>query len=117
MIATTSSEEKAKKVKELGATHVINYRTNPKWDEEVLTLVSGEWALRSRDYLTSISGQTGGVGVDHTIEVGGPGTIVKSFNSTRMGGSIHTIGFLGVCEFSLPRKGSTDDYTGSRRGD
>ncbi|PFH50215.1 hypothetical protein AMATHDRAFT_48118, partial [Amanita thiersii Skay4041] len=37
---------------------------------------------------------TKGVGVDHVIEVGGPGTMPQSINSTRMGGYIHLIGFV-----------------------
>ena len=38
--------------------------------------------------------ETGGRGVDHVIEVGGAGTIMKAINCTRMAGWIHTIGFV-----------------------
>ncbi|PFH45627.1 hypothetical protein AMATHDRAFT_71370 [Amanita thiersii Skay4041] len=75
VIATSSSDEKLKIAAKLGAKHVINYKKNPKWDEEVLRI-------------------TKGTGVDHVIEVGGPGTIPLSINSTRMGGYIHLIGLV-----------------------
>ncbi len=39
--------------------------------------------------------QTGERGADHIIEVGGPGTLVRSVKSARIGGWIHNIGFLG----------------------
>jgi NADPH:quinone reductase-like Zn-dependent oxidoreductase len=38
--------------------------------------------------------QTGGVGVDHIVDVGGPSTIHKSLNAVRNGGQINVIGFL-----------------------
>ncbi|KAJ7470242.1 alcohol dehydrogenase superfamily protein [Mycena galericulata] len=52
VIATSSSNEKLKVATKLGAKHVINYRTTPNWDEEVLKF-------------------TNGVGVDHVIEIRG----------------------------------------------
>ncbi|CAK5275231.1 unnamed protein product [Mycena citricolor] len=76
VIVTSSSDEKLKVATKLGAHHVINYKTNTKWDEEVLRL-------------------TNGVGVDHVIEVGGNGTLMQSVNSIRMGGSISIVGFVG----------------------
>ena len=39
VIATTSSEDKGKALKDIGADHVINYGQYPNWDEEVLKLV------------------------------------------------------------------------------
>ena len=75
VIATSSSSAKLAKAKELGATHLINYIEKPDWDQEVLKLTNGR-------------------GVDHVIEVGGPGTIIKSVNATRIGGQIHIIGFV-----------------------
>lgn len=41
VIATTSSEAKAKKLKELGAHHVINYKETPNWGEEAKKLTPG----------------------------------------------------------------------------
>ena len=37
---------------------------------------------------------TGGVGVDHVVEVGGPGTLAKSLRAVRMNGRISLIGVL-----------------------
>lgn len=42
VIATTSSPDKARLLKELGATHVINYKETPNWGEEVQKLVRAE---------------------------------------------------------------------------
>ncbi|KAJ6566497.1 alcohol dehydrogenase superfamily protein [Mycena capillaripes] len=67
VIATSSSDEKLKLAKKLGAKHVINYTDTPKWDEEVLRL-------------------TNGLGVDRVIEVAGNATITQSIASARMGG-------------------------------
>ncbi|KIM41839.1 hypothetical protein M413DRAFT_445050 [Hebeloma cylindrosporum] len=82
VIATSSSNEKLKSARKLGATHTINYKENPNWEEEVLKI-------------------TNGVGVDHIIEVGGPGTLQKSITAARIGGSIHVIGFLAKGEGSI----------------
>ena len=84
VIATSSSDKKLEIAKKLGATHVINYKTTPDWDQEVLKL-------------------TGGRGVDHIIEVGGPGTIMKSMNAIRYGGSVHVIGFVAGVSLRISR--------------
>lgn len=52
MIATTSSDEKAERLRALGADHVINYKANPKWGAAAKVF-------------------TGGRGVDHVVEIGG----------------------------------------------
>ena len=59
VIATSSSDEKLERVRQLGAVEGINYKTTPNWDEQV-------WKL------------TDGVGVDHVVEVGGAGTLNKA---------------------------------------
>ena len=47
--------------------------------------------------------QTGGRGVDHIVEVGGPGTLSKSLECIRMAGWIHIIGFMaGVVSMLKP---------------
>ena len=74
-IVTSSSDEKLEKARALGADHTINYRRTERWAEEVLAL-------------------TGGRGVDHVIEVGGPGTLPQSIEATRVGGHIALIGVL-----------------------
>jgi threonine dehydrogenase-like Zn-dependent dehydrogenase len=44
VIATSSSDDKLKVARELGATHTINYRTRPDWAGEVLRLTDGKGA-------------------------------------------------------------------------
>jgi NADPH:quinone reductase-like Zn-dependent oxidoreductase len=75
VIATSSSDEKLARVRELGADGTINYRNTPDWDKEVFRL-------------------TDGTGVDHVVEVGGAGTLAKSVNAARIGGRICVIGVL-----------------------
>lgn len=75
VIATSSSDEKLARARELGATVGVNYRTHPEWDAQVLALTDGR-------------------GVDHVVEVGGAGTLSRSIEATRQGGQIHLIGVL-----------------------
>ena len=79
VILTSSSDEKLQRAKALGADEVVNYRTTPGWDKAV-------WAL------------TGKQGVDHVVEVGGPGTLAKSLQAARHGGHIAQIGVLSDVE-------------------
>jgi NADPH:quinone reductase-like Zn-dependent oxidoreductase len=75
VIATSSSDEKLARVRQLGADATINYKTTPEWDAEVIRL-------------------TEGAGVDHVVEVGGAGTLPRSVNATRVGGLVSVIGVL-----------------------
>ncbi|MDE1184806.1 NAD(P)-dependent alcohol dehydrogenase [Paraburkholderia sp.] len=75
VIATSSSDAKLAKLRALGADHTINYKTNPEWGGAVLEL-------------------TGGRGVDHVVEVGGPGTLPQSITACKIGGHIALIGVL-----------------------
>lgn len=77
MIATTSSPEKAEKLKQFGADHIINYKTDPNWGETARKL--------TRDQ----------AGVDYIVEVGGSGTLNQSFKCIKFEGIISIIGFLG----------------------
>lgn len=83
VIATSSSAEKLAKLKSLGADHVVNYRENPNWGEI------------ARDF-------TGGRGVDHVIEIGGPGTLAQSLAAARIGGHVSLIGILTGLTGELP---------------
>jgi NADPH:quinone reductase-like Zn-dependent oxidoreductase len=76
VIVTSSSDEKLARARSLGADETINYRSTPDWDEAVLKLTSG-------------------LGVDHVVEVGGPGTLPRSIKSVRTGGHVYIIGVLG----------------------
>lgn len=75
VILTSSSDEKLARARALGADETVNYKTTPDWDKAV-------WAL------------TGKQGVDHVVEVGGPGTLAKSLQAARHGGHIAQIGVL-----------------------
>lgn len=75
VIATTSSDEKAARLRALGADHVINYKSTPKWGGAAKAL-------------------TGGRGVDHVVEVGGADSVNQSITACRMGGHIAMIGVL-----------------------
>ena len=102
VLAITSSDEKARRLVELGADAVHNYKTDPEWDK---------WAVT----------QTGGLGVDRVIEIGGPDTLNRSLKATRFGGHIALIGVLTgtsgeVQTVQILRKGIRLDgiYVGSR---
>jgi NADPH:quinone reductase-like Zn-dependent oxidoreductase len=75
VIATSSSAAKAARLKTMGAEVVIDYRATPDWDKEVLKV-------------------TGGRGADIIVEVGGAGTLPRSFLAARLGGRIAVIGLL-----------------------
>lgn len=76
VIATSSSGEKLERLQELGADYVINYGEIENWGEAALKL-------------------TGGLGVDHIVEVGGPHSIAQSFVAARTGGHIAIVGAVG----------------------
>ena len=77
VIATSSSDEKLEKARELGADHLINYRTREDWDKAVIELTNGS-------------------GADHVVEVGGTGTLTRSVKAVRVGGHIALIGALDM---------------------
>ena len=83
VIATSSSEEKLERLTALGADHVINYRTEQKWGSAAKRL-------------------TGGRGVDHVVDVGGPATLPQSFAACRVGANVAMIGLLTGHEGPLP---------------
>jgi NADPH:quinone reductase-like Zn-dependent oxidoreductase len=73
VIITSSSKEKLDRARALGADHAINYSEVPEWGQAVREL-------------------TGGRGVDHVLELGGPGTLPQSIAATCTGGHISLIG-------------------------
>ncbi|XUO84936.1 NAD(P)-dependent alcohol dehydrogenase [Halomonas sp. KM007] len=83
VIATSSSDAKLERLRELGAEHTINYRDTPEWGKRVLELTHGE-------------------GVDHVVEVGGPGTLPQSIDAVKIGGHISLIGVLTGREGEVP---------------
>jgi NADPH:quinone reductase-like Zn-dependent oxidoreductase len=76
VIALSSSDAKLARLRDLGADHLVNYREVPQWSQTVLDL-------------------TGGLGVDHVVEVIGPSSIAQSFAAARTGGHVAIIGAVG----------------------
>jgi NADPH:quinone reductase-like Zn-dependent oxidoreductase len=100
-IITSSSDAKLARAAELGADDLVNYRETPDWQAKVLEL-------------------TDGVGVDVTIETGGGGTLEKTIEATRVGGTISLIGVLtggSINPSSVMRKSIRLQgvYVGNRR--
>ncbi|MEX0921715.1 MAG: NAD(P)-dependent alcohol dehydrogenase [Rhodovibrionaceae bacterium] len=93
VITTTSSAEKAVRLRELGADEVIDYREAPSWGARVRELTEGH-------------------GVDRVVEVGGPATVNQSLQAVARGGEVVLIGFLtsenpGIDYFDLKGTGAT----------
>lgn len=74
-VITSSSDAKLAKAKALGASHTINYKTTPDWEKSAMEFTQGR-------------------GVDHVVEVGGQGTLARSFGALRIGGKVSMIGNL-----------------------
>ena len=72
-IVISSSDEKLARARDLGAVGTVNYVKTPEWQAEILRL-------------------TGGRGVDLVLEVGGKGTISRSLQATRLGGTVIVMG-------------------------
>ena len=101
VIITSSSDAKLERARAMGAHHTINYRSTPEWQDAVRAL-------------------TGGQGVDITVEVGGPGTVARSVEATRVGGTVALYGILagGPCNPTAVRRKTITlqgVYVGSRR--
>ncbi|WP_323109785.1 zinc-dependent alcohol dehydrogenase family protein [Pectobacterium carotovorum] len=88
VIATSSSDEKLERARQLGADHLINYRREPEWATPVLEITNGR-------------------GVDHVIEVGGAGTLAQSIKAARVAGHIALIGVLTGPAGPVPTAGLT----------
>lgn len=75
VILTSSSDDKLKVGSDLGATHLVNYRTTPDWEAEVKRLTDGR-------------------GAKLVVDLGGPATLPHSLHAAAMGGTIAVIGVL-----------------------
>ncbi|CAG8134718.1 unnamed protein product [Penicillium nalgiovense] len=78
-IITSSSDQKlelAKAAGDPGAVDTINYRDQPKWEEEARRLTNGR-------------------GVDVVVDNVGPSTISQSLSSLARRGTVSLVGFLG----------------------
>ncbi|KAI0127897.1 hypothetical protein BJ170DRAFT_393618 [Xylariales sp. AK1849] len=85
VIATTSSDAKAERLRALGARYVLNYRTGPNWGTDARNLTPD------------------GRGVDHVVDVGGQLTLAESMNAVRLDGLITLTGMVaGVSDVPGP---------------
>jgi NADPH:quinone reductase-like Zn-dependent oxidoreductase len=71
VIATSSSKQKAERLRDLGADEVVDYSQNPAWYDEVRQL-------------------TGARGADHVIDVAG--VLDQSVRATALGGEVTLVG-------------------------
>ena len=77
VISTTSSAEKASKLKTLGASNVINYREDANWGQTAKQLTAG------------------GEGVDFVVEIGGATTLSQSMSAVKIDGLVAIAGSIG----------------------
>jgi len=82
-IVTSSSDEKLARAKALGATHTINYKTHPDWENEALALTKKE-------------------GVDQILEVVGGPNLARSIKAIRPEGQISIIGVIEGFDATIP---------------
>lgn len=85
VVATTSSEEKATRLRGLGAAHTINYRTNP-----------GDWGVQARRLTPE------GRGFDIVLDVGGNETLPQSLATVRVDGQVLVLGQVGETAENVP---------------
>ncbi|KAF3025613.1 hypothetical protein E8E14_012719 [Neopestalotiopsis sp. 37M] len=78
VVATTSTEEKATRLRSLGAAHTVNYRTN-----------SDNWGQEARKLTPD------GRGFDIVIDVGGNQTLSQSLAAVRPDGTVMVVGQVG----------------------
>ena len=74
VFATTSSEEKAERLKSMGAEAVVNYKEDSRWGKSLFKMTRG---------------------IDHVLDVGGGSTMVQSIEAAAIGGHVVSIGILG----------------------
>jgi NADPH:quinone reductase-like Zn-dependent oxidoreductase len=82
VIATSSRAEKLERLRALGAWATIDSKADPSWGRSARAL-------------------TGGIGVDHVVEVGGAGTMTQSLRAVAPGGIVHVIGVLAGASDTL----------------
>ena len=75
VIATSSSDANLARVKALGVSDGINYRTHANWEQRVLELTDGR-------------------GVDVTVDIAGGNGLNQSVQATKVAGVVAQVGFL-----------------------
>jgi len=86
VIVTSSSDDKLARVREMGARDGINYRTHPKWSEQVMALTNGH-------------------GADLVVDVGGKDTLEQSVRSLAYRGMLSIVGGLSGYDGAIPAAG------------
>ncbi|MCX4970650.1 MULTISPECIES: NAD(P)-dependent alcohol dehydrogenase [unclassified Streptomyces] len=88
---TSSSDAKLERLLAMGAVAGVNYSRTPEWGKHIQRMTNG--------------------GVDHVVEVGGPGTLPQSVRAVRAGGRVSVIGVLsqgpGIDPVQLLRRAVT----------
>ena len=84
VIATSSSDAKLERVREIGADATINYRDVADWGAAAAKLA-------------------GPGGISHVVEVGGPGTLAQSMQAVGYAGEVSLIGVLTQQGDTSPR--------------
>ena len=82
VIVTSSKDAKLEKAIQMGAWRTIHYVDDPGWGKTAKQM-------------------TGGLGVDHIVDVGGAGTLEQSCRAVRIGGEISMIGVLGGAKVEM----------------
>ncbi len=77
VIATSSSNDKLGRLRELGAEGLLNYQERPDWNVAVMEMTAKR-------------------GVDHVVDVGGLGTLSRSILAARVGGHVAMVGALST---------------------
>jgi NADPH:quinone reductase-like Zn-dependent oxidoreductase len=77
--ATSSSDEKLARTRQLGATHTVNYRTTPRWGERVFALTGG---------------------VHRVVNAVGSSALDQAIHALANGGEIALMGFMDQAELA-----------------
>ena len=83
VIATSSSDEKLERLRDMGADHLVNYKDIPEWGQHVASEFGG---------------------ATQVVEVGGVGTLQQSIDALASEGEIALIGVLSDGEPPHPRQ-------------
>ncbi|KAJ9137083.1 putative Zinc-containing alcohol dehydrogenase [Pleurostoma richardsiae] len=78
VVATTSTEDKATRLRSLGAMRTVNYRVNP-----------GGWGREARNLTPD------GRGFDFVVDIGGNETLPQSLTAVRVDGIVSAVGQVG----------------------
>lgn len=96
VLVTSSSDDKLALARKMGASDGINYKTYPKWSEQILALTNGH-------------------GADLVVDVGGKDTLEQSVKSLSYGGVLSIVGGLSGYDGTISSLGLLNK-TASARG-